>query len=338
MKILLVSCVLFVTAFAVPRQRYENKKLNFDDIINHVNGLKTTWKAGHNFHHMPANTPLSFYKSLCGVLEGSEKFSRQLPRKEFFDVQDLPENFDPRTKWPHCPSLNEVRDQANCGSCWAFGAVEAMSDRICIASGGQKNAHLSAEQMMTCCHTCGMGCNGGYPRAAWEYYENVGLVTGGQYGSKQGCQPYVLPQCDHHVPGTKPPCSGDAKTPSCSHKCEPGYNKTFEHDKHYGKRPYGVRGESDIMTELFTNGPVEAAFTVYKDFLTYKSGVYKHTSGEALGGHAVKMMGYGVEAGTKYWLVANSWNSDWGDKGFFKILRGNDECGIESQIVGGEPK
>lgn len=86
-----------------------------------------------------------------------------------------------------------------------------------------------------------------------------------------------------------------------------------------------------------TNGPVEAAFTVYSDFPNYKSGVYQHTSGGALGGHAIRILGWGVENGTPYWLVANSWNTDWGDKGFFKILRGQDECGIEDEIVAGLP-
>jgi cathepsin B len=86
------------------------------------------------------------------------------------------------------------------------------------------------------------------------------------------------------------------------------------------------------------HGPVEAAFTVFEDFLLYKTGVYKHITGSALGGHAVKLMGWGVENGTKYWLLANSWNTDWGDNGFFKILRGKNECGIESELVAGEPK
>ena len=90
------------------------------------------------------------------------------------------------------------------------------------------------------------------------------------------------------------------------------------------------------MTELSTVGSVEAAFTVYEDFLTYKSGVYTHKTGRALGGHAVKILGWGVESGVDYWLVANSWNEDWGDKGFFKILKGQNECGIESGIVAGE--
>ncbi|KAH3896885.1 hypothetical protein DPMN_021069 [Dreissena polymorpha] len=87
-----------------------------------------------------------------------------------------------------------------------------------------------------------------------------------------------------------------------------------------------------------TNGPVEAAFTVYADFPTYKSGVYQHKSGQMLGGHAIKILGWGTEDSTPYWLVANSWNEDWGDQGFFKILRGSDECGIESNIVAGMMK
>ena len=106
------------------------------------------------------------------------------------------------------------------------------------------------------------------------------------------------------------------------------------------------------MEEIYTNGPVEGAFVVYEDFPTYKSGVYSHHTGEALGGktvwqnkicinkclgHAIRVLGWGVENGEKYWLCGNSWNTDWGDNGFFKIKRGNNECGIESEMVGGIP-
>jgi len=92
-----------------------------------------------------------------------------------------------------------------------------------------------------------------------------------------------------------------------------------------------------MMAELYKNGPIEVAFTVYEDFLAYKSGVYQHESGDELGGHAVKILGWGVENNTPYWLVANSWNVHWGDSGFFKILRGQDECGIEDEADAGLP-
>ncbi|CAG2172779.1 unnamed protein product, partial [Oppiella nova] len=82
----------------------------------------------------------------------------------------------------------------------------------------------------------------------------------------------------------------------------------------------------------------QADFQVYGDFPNYKSGVYKKHSTQLLGGHAIKILGWGVENDTPYWLAANSWNEDWGDKGYFKIARGSDECGIESDIVAGLPK
>ncbi|CAG5132184.1 unnamed protein product [Candidula unifasciata] len=312
-----------------------------DDHINYINHIAdTTWKAGRNF--LPSEQ--THVRRILGVpdMAKSEFMVSQLPRKDFekrLKSSELPENFDPRVQWPYCPSLNEIRDQGDCGSCWAFGAVEAMTDRICIKSKGKTQFHVSAEDLMTCCHICGFGCSGGYPAMAWYYYRLEGLVSGGQYNSSEGCQPYEIPACDHHVVGHLQPCGQkEMKTPKCKKVCEDSYKVSYSKDKHYGSDSYSVRGEENIMQELVQNGPVEAAFNVYSDFLNYKSGVYQHTSGSLLGGHAVKILGYGVENATKYWLVANSWNPDWGDAGFFKIIRGRDECGIESQIVAGEPK
>ena len=76
-----------------------------------------------------------------------------------------------------------------------------------------------------------------------------------------------------------------------------------------------------------------AAFTVYEDFLTYKSGVYSHQTGSSLGGHAIKVIGWGIENGEDYWLCVNSWNDTWGDQGLFKILHGN--CGINDEMTAG---
>jgi len=64
---------------------------------------------------------------------------------------------------------------------------------------------------------------------------------------------------------------------------------------------------------------METGFTVYEDFMSYKSGIYHHVSGEVAGGHAVKMIGWGNEGGVDYWICANSWGPEWGEKGFFRI-------------------
>jgi C1A family cysteine protease len=93
-----------------------------------------------------------------------------------------------------------------------------------------------------------------------------------------------------------------------------------------------------LKLKFFKNGPVETAFTVYEDFLAYKSGVYYYKSGGELGGHAVKIVGWGTLGGVKYWKVANSWNNHWGMSGYFLIRRGTDECGIEDEISAGIPK
>ncbi|XP_056419824.1 cathepsin B isoform X1 [Hyla sarda] len=304
------------------------------DVVNYINKLNTTWKAGHNF----PNGDINYVRRLCGTLLGGKK----LPVRYLFSDQiDLPENFDSRENWPNCPTIKEIRDQGSCGSCWAFGAVEAISDRVCVHSNGKLNVEVSAEDLLSCCGgECGMGCNGGYPSGAWQYWTEKGLVSGGLYDSHIGCRPYSIPPCEHHVNGSRPSCKGEeGDTPRCEKKCEEGYGTDYSTDKHFGSKSYGVpSSQKEIMAEIYKNGPVEGAFTVYEDFPTYKSGVYRHVTGEEIGGHAIKILGWGVENGTPYWLCANSWNTDWGDKGFFKILRGEDHCGIESEIVAGVPK
>ena len=193
--------------------------------------------------------------------------------------------------------------------------------------------------MVTCCDECGDGCDGGYPAAAWQWWQDTGIVTGDLFGDNSSCKPYSLAPCDHHTTGKYTPCPAVVPTPECTSTCNPSYSTKYSDDKHFATDSFNVDSNvAAIQTEIMTNGPVEAAFTVYEDFLQYKTGVYKHVTGSVLGGHAVKILGWGVESGTPYWLVANSWNEDWGDKGFFRIYRGSNECGIEDEIVAGTPK
>ena len=106
--------------------------------------------------------------------------------------------------------------------------------------------------------------------------------------------------------------------------------------------------EKDIQQELMKNGPVQAAFRVYKSFMSYKSGVYQRKWwnfwDKILGGHAVKIVGWGTQPASltrpsvDYWTIANSWSTNWGENGYFKIKRGVNMCGIESNIYTGLPK
>lgn len=227
----------------------------------------------------------------------------------------IPAAFDARTQWPG--AIHPVRDQQRCGSCWAFGATEALSDRFAIASAGKINVVLSPQQLVSCDNKDGnMGCMGGYPIRAWQYMQSTGVTT-------DDCYPYS---------------SGGGATGTCMLKdanCPSGHGTVsmYRTNSSY-TLPNNVTA---IQSEIMRNGPVEIAFMVYQDFFTYKSGVYQHVTGGLAGGHAVKMFGWGTLNGTDYWLCANSWGEAWGASGYFMIRRGTDECGVESGIVAGTP-
>jgi len=222
----------------------------------------------------------------------------------------IPNSFDSRTAWPGC--VHPILNQGQCGSCWAFGATESLSDRFCIASKGKVNVVLSPQSLVSCDVEGNMGCNGGIPHLAWDYMEWAGVVP-------LACFPYV---------------SGSGNVPSCSSACS---NATTYYAQKFST--HGYHDVKAIQNAIMTNGPVEGTFTVYQDFMAYSSGVYVHTTGQELGGHAIKMIGWGVDSqsGQDYWIISNSWGTDWGMNGFFWMIRGTDNCGIDSGADAGLP-
>jgi len=298
-----------------------------------IQALGKKWKASTDVGHVLSGATREDVKGLCGV-KGSKK---KLPRKTFTKEQlsvPIPKSFSSTENWPNCSTISKIADQSACGSCWAVAAVTAMSDRYCTY-GGPKNLTISARDLMSCCTLCGDGCQGGFPGVAWSYWNDNGLRS-------EVCQPYPFPKCEHHIKPKHPlypPCPKDIyDTPSCVEGCT-GNGSHMSGAFYKGKTSYSLYGESDFQREIMANGPIEVAFTVYRDFLTYKSGVYETTSYDSLGGHAVKMTGWGeTDDGTKYWVIHNSWNEQWGMEGKFWILRGADECGIEDDGTAGAPK
>lgn len=274
------------------------------------------------------------YMKLPGVVLKQTRRTQNLPTVEHDKelIKNLPECFDARDKWPNCPSLKEIRDQGRCGSCWALSSVSAMTDRVCTYSNGTKSFHFSAEDLTTCSHQG--GCQGGNPYEAWKFWVENGLASGGNYGSHEGCKPYSIPTCLHHMTD----CTNYSTTPTCKHACVDGYKVSYEEDLRHGVKVYAVGGEGNYMAELYSNGPFVVSFAVYEDLADYTGGVYQHVHGELLSRHAVKLMGWGVEEGIKYWLITNSWGTDFGAEGYFKILRGTNECGIEEAGTAGVPR
>ncbi|KAK4282654.1 hypothetical protein QN277_014004 [Acacia crassicarpa] len=293
-------------------------------IVEQINGNPNAgWKAAMSPRF--SNYTVGQFKHLLGVKQTTRKELRNTPVKSHPKALELPNKFDARTAWKQCSTIGRILGQGHCGSCWAFGAVESLSDRFCIHFG--MNVSLSVNDLLSCCgFLCGSGCDGGYPLNAWQYLVRQGVVT-------EECDPYFDQiGCSH------PGCEPAYPTPMCVRKCANG-NQLWSQSKHYSDNAYVVNSDPyDIMTEVFKNGPVEVSFTVYEDFAHYKSGVYKHITGSVMGGHAVKLIGWGTsDDGEDYWLLANQWNRSWGDDGYFKIRRGTNECGIEEEVVAGMP-
>lgn len=307
-----------------------------DEFIDKINAKQKLWTAGRNFH---PNTPYEHLKRLAGtfpnmILRSEAPIVKHDPAL----IASLPENFDPRDKWSNCPTLNEIRDQGACGNCYAVGTAATMTDRYCIHADGKKHFRFSEQDIMTCCPECGVSCEGGNSEGCWNHWHTAGIVSGGSYGSKQGCMPYLVPPCEHNVTGSLPPCGRNLDPMRCVKSCEPNYKVDYEHDKRFGKPKYALPNDEDhIRAELYQNGPVTASIVLYEDFMSYKSGVYVHTEGKRIGHHTIKLMGWGVENGNKYWLLSNSFNSDWGDNGFIKLLRGKNHCSVEDGVLAAIP-
>mmetsp|Transcript_16265 Transcript_16265/g.28092 ORF Transcript_16265/g.28092 Transcript_16265/m.28092 type:complete len:360 (+) Transcript_16265:63-1142(+) len=276
--------------------------------VERVNSNPTsTWTASL-YEDVWAGMTVRDMVNMCGTnLEGTlEGF--EIPIKE--DVIEVPEEFDARQKWPD--GLHPIRDQKTCGSCWAFSASEVLSDRFAIGSDNKVNVVLSPQDLVSC-DPYDKGCNGGQLPTVWHYLSKVGAVS-------DSCLPYS---------------SGDGKDGKCRRQCVDGENFIKYRSSNFYKVGQKNTAVQAIMSEIYTNGPVQGAFKVYADFPNYKAGVYQQTSSDSLGGHAVKIVGWGKEKNVPYWLIANSWGDKWGENGYFKIRRGTNECGIEAEVYAG---
>lgn len=317
---------LVAVGLALATANNTERYAHYSNMVDEINTKQNLWKAELNTQILDGDyTTIS---NLLGDLSVGSKST--LPEKtEGWTVksEDLPKNFIVQDNWPKCKGvMSTVHDQSACGSCWAVSTAAAAAERLCVKT-GVDNMFLSSRDLLSCCSSCGFGCQGGWPSSAWDYIKNTGLVTGSPSSTNNTlCVKYPFLTCHHHTEG-EPQCSDyDFDTPSCQKSCDVDstWPVAYNQDKVKFSRSYSVSGEENIKKELFENGPMTFSYTVYEDFMNYKSGVYKHVSGKQLGGHATVLVGFGeTDEGVKYWIVKNNWNSSWAEKGYFRIVRGD---------------
>jgi len=235
--------------------------------------------------------------------------------------QDL-QHFDLRLTYPGCGT--EILNQGGCGSCWAFGTIEAVSDRFCVMG---KHLTVSPQTLVSCPDSKG-GCGGGAESNAYNYIASHGLPTCTNQCAS-GCEPYGSgPQtCQSGQEDVlKDRCYGPIHTCSTETQCHDGSHATFYKVRDHTKSTLDTDQEI-VKAQLRTHGSVSGGLSVYQNWGGWVKNngvdaVYDSHEGTAhVGAHAIKISGYGVSGGKKYWLVQNSWGSGFADGGYIKMLR-----------------
>jgi C1A family cysteine protease len=205
--------------------------------------------------------------------------------------------------------LGPVMNQGNCGSCVAYSTTATLEAQVSISAGlPWLHPTFSADQLFAC---GGGGCDSGWdPGDAASFLKSSGIVDA-------ACAPMTMPST-----GTDVAC-GDT-TKGCADIASRTYKITGSSQPSSGM--FG--GSVDQVKAALAKGPLETTLTVYTDFLLYDSGIYKHVSGNAEGGHAVSIVGYNDDG--RYWIIRNSWGPTWGEGGFMRVSW-DDDSGVGSE-------
>lgn len=218
-----------------------------------------------------------------------------------YDYISLPKSID----WREKNAVTPVKDQGQCGSCWSFSASGAMEGAWSISTG--ELISLSEQQLVDC--SSGFfsygnhGCNGGLMDYAFQYTIDNGMCIESDY-------PYYAVQGDCDIS-----CKKYADFTSC---IDVSPNNQQDLAAAVAQQPVSIAIEADT-----------------KVFQLYESGVITGDSCGTNLDHGVLIVGYGTENGQDYWLVKNSWSSQWGDGGYVKIGKSDSTndigvCGIAS--------
>lgn len=308
----------YVKDFAKPHRRgtaeWAAREENFAAALKRVrqhNGEGHSWKKGIN--HLSDWTEAEL-KSLRGNKVAMKQFSDSKPeRLHLRGTGPLPRFVDYRTANP--PVLTAVKDQGQCGSCWAHAATESIESHVAIATG---ELFVLSQQQITSCtpnpQQCGGtgGCNGAIAELAFDYIKTKGI-------QQEWTQPYTS------YWGNSGTC-GEVANQVVNIS---GYTKVAHNDA------------DAVLDALAHAGPLAISVDA-SAWSEYESGIFSGCSyaKNISMDHAVQAVGYGhdYDLGQDYWLVRNSWSPAWGEAGFIRLLRQTNgtQCGWNVDPANGD--
>jgi cathepsin F len=214
------------------------------------------------------------------------------------DASNLASSLDWRTQG----AVNPIKDQGQCGSCWAFSTVANIEGAGFVETG--KLLNLSEQQLVDC-DTADSGCNGGLPSNAFEY-----MISNSMGLEGESAYPYT------------------AKDGSChdSKSQEQAFITAWQQIS---------TDETQIATALQQYGPLSIGINA-NTLQFYTGGVSnpsKILCNPAALDHGVAIVGFGSDSGQDYWTIRNSWGSSWGEAGYFRMVRGTGACGLNSDVT-----
>eukprot|EP00658_Telonema_sp_P-2_P007739 TRINITY_DN12878_c0_g2_i1.p1 TRINITY_DN12878_c0_g2~~TRINITY_DN12878_c0_g2_i1.p1 ORF type:complete len:307 (+),score=56.42 TRINITY_DN12878_c0_g2_i1:65-985(+) len=233
--------------------------------------------------------------------------------------------FIPYTDWRNLNGTDFTQPVGNqmlpspCGSCWAFAATGALSDRIAIASGGLR-FDISPQGLLDCDSKAG-SCNGGSHVLAYAFAAQTGLTDvtclpyAGMDNSNWGetaCEDRMCKKCDRFG--------------SCSFV--PGNQTLAVRVKEHGN----LTGVEAMKAEIASRGPIACLMYAHSDgFESYQGGIIRDRTRYPGVTHVVNVVGFGDAGdGTEYWVVKNSFGTGWGELGFYRVEIGSDIFNMES--------
>jgi len=278
--------------------RFANFRTNVEKIrIHNTQRKDATYTMGLN--QFSDLTAAEFKSKYYGYQPINNEFLRSKNYHQITEQAPTAVDWRPRAVTP-------VKNQGQCGSCWAFSTTGS-TEGAWVLQGGNTLVSLSEQQLVDCSSAEGnQGCNGGLMDQGFQYIiKNNGICSEQDY-------PYVS------AGGTSP---GTCSASSCTTVARiDGFTDVPAND------------ENSLLNAVGTIGPVSVAIEADQSvFQSYTGGIINDPSCGTTLDHGVLVVGYGTDNGQDYWIVKNSWGATWGEAGYVRLARNVNQCGISQQ-------